>query len=204
MTFDALDLDESTIEAGDFRRGVLTPGRYELVDWEMCEFGACSMASTTWVKSHFTDTAFYECDLANTILDQCGLQRVEFEHARLTGFDPSGSTLQSVAIRDSVAEMSVWRFSKLERAEFRNCRLAGSDWNSATLDRVTFAGCDLTGADFHDARLDDVTFTACDFAGIKGVTGLRGATVDAADLLDLTVVMAGALGIRISTADTDD
>jgi uncharacterized protein YjbI with pentapeptide repeats len=109
--------------------------------------------------------------------------------------------LHDVAVRESVADMSVWRFAKLERVEFTNCRLAQSDWNSAELKHVSFVGCDLTDADFNHAQLDAVSFATCNFDGIRGVTGLRGATVDAANLVDLTVPMAAALGIDVSMSD---
>jgi uncharacterized protein YjbI with pentapeptide repeats len=201
MTLDGLDLDETAIELGDFSRTVLPPGQYRLVDWEGCEFNGCGLASTTWMKSHFNDTVFMECDLANAALDQSGLQRVTFDRVRLTGFNAGGSSVHSVAIRECLADLSTWRFANLERVLFENCQLAKSDWTSAQLKHVVFVGCDLSEADFTDADLASVRFRGCTFDGLHGVTGLRGATIDAANLIDLAAAMATALGI---TAAADD
>jgi uncharacterized protein YjbI with pentapeptide repeats len=203
MTFAELDLDETAIELGDFSRSVLAPGEYRLVDWEGCEFNGCSLASTSWVKSHFSDTIFMESDVANVVLDQSGLQRVMFERVRLTGFSAGGCPVQNVMFRDCLADLSAWRFANLERVRFESCRLTKTDWTSARLKHVTFDNCDLTEADFNHAELESVRFRGCTFDGIQGVTGLRGATLDAANLIDLTVAMATALGITAAAPEHD-
>jgi uncharacterized protein YjbI with pentapeptide repeats len=189
--------DESEIE--DVRLSGLALGgeTYHLVDWRYAAFAGCGMSGSTWKKSHFTDTAFDDCDLANSAYDKCGFERVRFARGRMTGVDVSGCTLADVQVLDAPADLSTWRFAKLEHAVFRGCRLTQSDWMSASLTRVRFEGCDFADADFNHCEMESVTFVGCSFENVRGVAGLSGAAIDRAALIDLTEPMAAALGITL-------
>jgi uncharacterized protein YjbI with pentapeptide repeats len=195
--FDGLPDDESETENVRLTRARLGAEAYVLVDWRYATFDTCSLAGSTWSRSHFTDATFDECDLANTVFDKSGLERVRFRRGRMTGFTVSGCALVDVQIDEAVADLSVWRFAKVEHAVFRDCRLAQSDWMSATLTHVRFDGCDFSDADFSQCQLDGVTFTRCTFEGVRGADGLRGAAVDRAAFYDLTEPMAATLGITL-------
>ena len=190
--------DESEIEDALLSRARLGGETYTLVDWRYATFDACSLAGSTWKRSHFTDVTFDDCDLANSIYDKSGFERVRFHRGRMTGFTASGCTLTDLLVAEALADLSVWRFAKIEHAAFRDCRLGQSDWMAATLTNVRFDGCDFAGADFSQCRLDTVTFTRCSFEGVRGVDGLRGAAVDRTALYDLTEPMAVALGISLA------
>jgi uncharacterized protein YjbI with pentapeptide repeats len=196
--FDGLPDDESELDDVVLTRARLGAETYRLVDWRYATFDTRSLAGSTWSRSHFTDASFDDCDLANAVFDKSGLERVRFRRGRMTGFTASGCTLTDVQLDDAVADLSVWRFAKLEHVAVRDCRLTQSDWMSAALAHVVFDGCDFTGADFSHCQLDDVAFTRCTFDGVRGVDGLRGACVDRTALYDLTEPMAAALGIALA------
>jgi uncharacterized protein YjbI with pentapeptide repeats len=199
-TFGAIPDDESEIEDVRLSHAQLGAERYTLIDWRYASFETCSLVGSAWTRSHFTDATFEDCDLANSVYDKCGFERVRFHRGRMTGFTASGCTLADVRIDDALADLSVWRFAKIEHAAVRDCRLTQSDWMAATLRNVHFEGCDFAGADFSQCQLDKVTFARCTFEGVRGVDGLRGATVDRAALIDLTEPMAVSLGITLAEA----
>jgi uncharacterized protein YjbI with pentapeptide repeats len=196
--FDGLPDDESEIEDVRLSHARFGAETYTLVDWRYATFDACSLAGSTWNRSHFTDAVFHDCDLANAVCDKSGFERVRFRRGRMTGFTASGCTLTDVQIDEALADLSVWRFAKLEHAVIRDCRLTQSDWMSAALTNVRFERCDFSAANFSQCQLDGVSFARCAFDGVRGVDGLRGATVDRTALYDLTEPMAAALGLTIA------
>lgn len=200
-TLDGLDLDEALIEDSSFTRETVAPGEYRLVDWESCTLDHCTLAATRWPRSHFTDVRIADSDLANVELERAGVNRVVVERTRMTGFNATKAMIQNLRADDCLAEMSTWRFAQVERAVFTGCKLARSDWTAAQLSQVRFEDCDLTGADFSEARLTQVSFARCTFIDLQGLTGLRGAAVDADGLVQLTGLMAREFGIRMLTED---
>jgi uncharacterized protein YjbI with pentapeptide repeats len=196
--FEGLPDDESEIEDVRLEHARLGAESYRLVDWRYARFASCSLAGSTWKRCHFTDTVFDDCDLANVVLDRCGLERVRVDCGRMTGFGGSGATLTDLVVDGAVADLSQWRFATIEHAVFRDCRLTQSDWANARLTSVRFEGCTLAAADFSHCQLDSVVFVRCGFEGVRGVDGLRGASVDRAALYDLTEPMAVALGISLA------
>jgi uncharacterized protein YjbI with pentapeptide repeats len=196
--FDGVPDDDSQIQDVLLERVDLGGATYELIDWRYARFNGCNLAGSTWRRAHFVDTAFDDCDLANVVLDRCGIDRVRVDRGRMTGLSVSGSTLRDVIVDDALADLSQWRFATVEHAVLQGCRLPHSDWSNAELSNVRFEDCDLAGADFSYCRLDHVAFVRCGFEGVRGVDGLRGAVVDRAALVDLTEPMAVALGISLA------
>jgi uncharacterized protein YjbI with pentapeptide repeats len=196
--FDGLPDDESEIRDVTLELARLGAETYELIDWRYATFSGCSLAGSTWKKSHFTDAVFDDCDLANATFDRSGLERVRVNRGRLTGLSVSGCTLTDLIVDGAVADLSEWRFATVEHMVIRACRLPQSDWTNATMSDVRFEDCDLSGADFSHCQLDEVSFVRCGLGDVRGVDGLRGATVDHSALIDLTEPMAVALGIRLA------
>jgi uncharacterized protein YjbI with pentapeptide repeats len=195
---DGVPDDDSEMRDILLERIQLGAGTYELVDGRHARFSACSFAGSTWKKSHFTDVVFDDCDLANAAFDRCGFDRVHIQRGRMTGLSVSGSSLIDVVVDGAVADLSEWRFATVEHAAIRDCRLTQSDWTNATMADVRFEDCDLSGSDFSHCQLDGVAFVRCGLGGVRGVDGLRGATVDRSALIDLTEPMAVALGITLA------
>ncbi len=170
---------------------------FELVDLSGCELSGTRLSSSSWLRCSLHDCRLTGCDVANVTLEQTGLRRVCIEGARLTGFTSGSTPHRDLTVGDCQAELSVWRQARLERAAFTGCRLGRSDWVGATLTEVTFTDCDLSGADLSQCRMRSVSFRGCRYDGIRGLDGLRGATVHVDDLLGLQTAMAAELGIRV-------
>jgi uncharacterized protein YjbI with pentapeptide repeats len=189
---------ESSVEGVELAALDLAGSSLELVDLQRCRVSDAKLAGSRWRRCTLHDCDLVCSDLANVVLEHTGLRRVRITGARLTGFALGTSQQWDVAVRDCQAELSAWRHARLERASFSGCRLARSDWAGATLSDVVFEDCDLGGADFSQCRMRSVLFRGCRYDGIRGLGGLRGATVHVDDLLELQVAMAHELGIRVT------
>jgi uncharacterized protein YjbI with pentapeptide repeats len=93
-----------------------------------------------------------------------------------------------------------FRFTRLKRMIFRDCDLSGADFYSTTFEHVTIDGCDLQRAQFDQASVTCLAITNSDLTGVTGVSGLRGALLDASDLPAMSISLATELGIAIRDA----
>ena len=84
---------------------------------------------------------------------------------------------------------------------FESSILAGADLAGATLAHVSFPGCDLAGADMSKVRCDHVDVRGARLDGLRGVGGLKGATIASDQLVVLAPGLAHALGLRIADAE---
>jgi uncharacterized protein YjbI with pentapeptide repeats len=143
------------------------------------------------------DCLIVDSDLANATCANAVLTWVELAETRATGLDLAESTLLHVTFRDCKLDLAAFRFAKLTDVELRDCVLTGADLTGAELTRVTFLRCDLTGADLSSARLDSVDLRSCTLESLRGVGALRGATLDATQILALAPSLAAELGIVV-------
>lgn len=147
------------------------------------------------------DCLVSECDLANSAWAGALLTWVEVAGSRATGLDLSESVLKHVTFRDCKLDLAGFRFAHATDVAFRDCALIGADLTGAELTRVTFERCDLTGADLSAARLEEVDLRTSTLESLRGVGALRGATVDATQLVALAPSLATALGIVVHSGD---
>ncbi|HXP18304.1 MAG TPA: pentapeptide repeat-containing protein [Streptosporangiaceae bacterium] len=182
MAFDGLDL--SGREATD-------------AEIDQCRFGGVSFSQVRLHRGRIRDAVFDRCDLANLRARGCSLGRATVSACRMTGLSWLDGEFRDVTFDRCRIDLSSLRSSAFRDVVFTECRLEQADFGEADLRGVRFEDCDLTGAQFPDAQLAGARFANCDLSGIVGVTSLRGAIIKASDLLSLTYVLAGALGITI-------
>ena len=169
-----------------------------------------------------TGARFLEC-----VLDGCDLGGVRFDRSRLatcllTGVRAVTWSLADATLLDLVVDGG--RFgavtahgSELTRARLAALRIGYADLRNATLVDGTLAGCtvaelDLSGAALRDVRLVECTVGSLVLEGARcrsvdlrgsevtrldGVTGLRGCTIDRAQLVGWAPGMAAELGVTV-------
>ncbi len=194
-------VDDALLCELDLRDLELTNRHARLVDVEACAVTGCTFAGSEIGKLSVSDTRFERCDLANVVLQEAAFNRVEFRGCRLTGATWAAASIRHVAFVDCLADMSSFRFVSTLALEFVDCRFQRADFGSADISGARFERCDLTGAEFSSARATKAVFVDCTWGGIRGVTGLAGATVangSPIDTLTFTAAMAGGLGITLA------
>ena len=136
------------------------------------------------------------CNLAGLVAQDGGLRRVRFVDCRLTGMAWPEADLEDVTFRGCRFDLAGLRFARLQRVHFEDCVLREADFQGAALGSCasTAASCarDVRGRPRAATELH-----RCDLDGIEGVEGLRGAALPWPDLVGLSGLMAGALGIWV-------
>ncbi len=193
--------DDAVLSGVDYAGVDLSGRRAELLDVEGCRFRDVRLGDGRWRRATLSDSVLESCDLANLELVDSGTQRVRIGGSRLTGLVASGCSVNNTAIVDGIADLSNWRFAKLDRVVFDGCRLIAADFTGSTLTNVTFVDCDLSGADMTQVGVKGVRISRCTLTGLRGVASLSGASIDPLNLLDLTLDLAAALGITIEVTE---
>jgi len=138
---------------------------------------------------------------ANGLWSGVRTSRVSFERCNLVGLDLSDGELSGTTFSECKLDLANLRLSRLRDVVFSGCALHGTDFYGASLRTVRFVGCELHETDFTQASLETVDLRSSALVDIRGAGSLRGATVDASQLIDLAPSLAGELGIRVESVD---
>lgn len=190
--------DDELVTEERLARVVLECHSSQFVEFASLEIAGGSLADSDWYRTNWVDVALEGVDAANASFTESGLKRIAWRNSRLVGIGLSGCTLHDVAHLDCVAQMANFRFAHLQRVEFVDCDLTGADFTNARLQEVSFLGCRLEGATFSHATSDRVLFHGGELQGIRGLGGLRGATIHVADVSTIAQEMAAELGIQLT------
>jgi uncharacterized protein YjbI with pentapeptide repeats len=143
------------------------------------------------------DVAVADADLSNADWTGAQLQRVVFERCRMTGFVGASLQAEHVVLRDCKLDLANLRRATFRRATFEGCVLDDADLAAATVRDTRFAGCRMRRLGIDDARLAGADFRGSDLAPEGDVAALRGAVIDALQLVELGPLLARGLGIEV-------
>lgn len=135
-------------------------------------------------------------NLANVVARDSSLIRVVVHGARLTGLSWPAGILADVRFENCQADLSSFRFSRLQRVTFRGCALADADFQGVQGTSVALLDCDLRRAVFSQVQFERTEIRRCRLEGIPGVEGLRGVGLLLEDIVSLAGAFATALGVR--------
>lgn len=173
----------------------------ESVELTQCRMRNATLSGTVLDRVRLTDCLVETSDWANLRLPSATLLRVRLTGARMTGFNLVDAVARDVLFQDCRMDLSGWRFTRFTAVRFEGCNLTGADFSGADLTGAHFVDCDLTGARFDKATMTGTRFRRCVLLDVIGVTSWQGAVVEAADLIQLAYVFAGALGVRVEPDD---
>jgi uncharacterized protein YjbI with pentapeptide repeats len=190
---------EQRVEAVAYHDVDLAGTLAEGVEFHRCDFRKAGFAGAHLPGVRVTDCVVQASDLSNVRLERARLERVKLTDCRATGMAANDGMLTDVAFIGCKAPLANWRFTRFEVVTFQDCSLPGADFTEADLRGATFIGCDLSRAQFHKATMAGARFRRCELQGIGGITNWEGAIVHRDDLLELSSMLAGALGIVIES-----
>jgi uncharacterized protein YjbI with pentapeptide repeats len=123
--------------------------------------------------------------------------RTEFTNCRMSGVDFSKTSLHDVMFKSCRLDMANFRFADLRRVKFVDCMMTEADFLGARLVDVTFEMSDLEKAVFGTASCTRVDLRTSRLTDIVGWKSLKGATIDAVQLIAAAPSLANELGIII-------
>jgi uncharacterized protein YjbI with pentapeptide repeats len=151
-------------------------------------------------RPEILDVRLEDCDVSGVVATGFIARRMELRGTRLRGVTMvKGQYDDGLLMGCTTSDLSL-RFSRLRRVVFRNCDLSGADFYNTSFDHVTIDNCDLQRARFDSAIVKCLAITNCNLAAINGVSGLKGAQLDASDLPALAQSLASDAGILIRNA----
>jgi uncharacterized protein YjbI with pentapeptide repeats len=169
----------------------------EDVEVSQCRFADAQIPGVILPRARLEDVEMTRCDLANVQITDGQVFTTHVANSRLTGLAWIDCGMRDVMFTDCRANLTRFRMSTLRDVTFRDCDLTEASFQAATLNGVVFENCRLTGTQFSQVEIINARFSDCDLSGVRGVDGLRGATVSAADAQSLVWALASAFDIRI-------
>jgi len=148
-------------------------------------------------KLDCVDTEFTKLEAAAVRVYKGNLLRVSMSDCRLTGAEFAETHFEDCVFRNVKFDEAGFRFASFKRVRFENCMLRQADFSNAKLSHVTFTGCDLEATNFISASCTNVDVTTENLANVKGILGLKGATISAEQLIQLAPLLASELGFHV-------
>jgi len=148
-------------------------------------------------RPEWLDLKFEDCDISGVVATGYVVRRAEVLRTRLRGVTLAKGQVDDALIEGCTSDELSFRFSRLRHVVFRDCDLSGVDFYNTTFEHVTIIDSDLQRARFDAAEVKCLSIQNCNLTGISGVTGLKGATVDASDLPAMAIALASEIGIAI-------
>ena len=177
-----------------------------------CDFEGRDLTGVAFRECEFHTVSLNDAKLRGVTLSECvaselhaaifsaprsAWRDVRIEHSRLGSVELYESSLRSVQFDGSKLDFVNLRNAQLHDVLLSNCIIEELDLGSATVQRLELQNCRIGTLDVTRATLKDVDLRGSDFSVIRGLEGLRGATIDDAQLSLLAPIMAAHLGIIV-------
>lgn len=189
------------------------------------EYEAIHFAGLDFAGQAADDAAFLGC-----WLDRCGLDGVSMRRARISecrldelraasldladsvwrdtlvtvgrigALLSTGGSWTSVRVRGGRLDLVDLSGAKVTAVAFEGCLIGELDLGTVEARDLTLEACEIELLDVTGARLIRTDLTGASIGTVRGVEGLRGATVTPEQLIDLAPVMAAQLGIKVREA----
>ncbi len=187
---DSLEIDDSLVELADFT-GVV---RLQI---DSSKLSGVLLTGLVLDKLELTDSLGTKLEAAALRTHKANLLRVILTDSRLTGAEFAEAHIEDCTFKNVKFDEAGFRFASFKRVRFEDCILRQADFSSARFEQVLFTGCDLEATNFMSANCKDLDVTAEDLTGVKGILGLKGATISEVQLMQLAPLLATELGFHI-------
>lgn len=186
-------------------------------DYEAVHFDGLSFARQVAEDAKFLGCRFERCAFDETSLRRAHISECLIEELHATSFDTgdsvwrdtlvtvrrvgallaAGASLSSVRLRGGRLDLLDFSGAHLVAVAFEGCAVGELDLGTAEGRGLSFEGSEIELLDVTGSRLVDADLTGATIGAVRGVAGLRGATVTPVQLMDLAPHLAAHLGIKV-------
>ena len=183
---------EDALVTGDYTEVRAAGGRFSHSKLDRVNLMSSRLRSLT-----LTDVVAETIEASGADWTGARLRRVHFAGGRLSGLQLLDAELDDVVFQGCQMRLATFHSSTLRNVRFEGCVLDEAFLGHGRMQAVRFDDCSLVRADFTGARLArvDLRGSALDPAGEVG--GLRGATIDVVQLMDLAPLLARSAGLKL-------
>ncbi|HEY1835963.1 MAG TPA: pentapeptide repeat-containing protein [Candidatus Saccharimonadales bacterium] len=185
-----LELAECTVRDKDFS-GV------QRLEAEGCKLFGVNFAGAKLAKLQTSDAVLDHIEAAGMRTSGAAGLRMVARNSRLTGADFGEGLFEDCVFEDVKFDEAGFRFSVFKRVRFVNCVLRNADFSSAKLSSVYFSGCEFEGANFDNVTCKSVDLRGEALSAIKGIFGLKDATISSEPVVQLAPLLAAAAGLDV-------
>lgn len=198
---DDLDLDGFEDDDGFRDRSII--GSAVAADAERVDLARCTVSTMRWTaavlrRPHLTDVRLVDCDLSQVVLEEAVFDRVELVRCRLTDADLGGARMTDVRFVDCQLDGAALRLVESSRLSIEGSTAPGLDLYRARLPGARVVDTDLSGADLSGADLDRARLHGSRLVDVRGASALRGASIDAEQVVDAGLAVLADLGVTIT------
>lgn len=189
-------------------------------DYDAVHFANCSFAGQAADGAVFLGCRFERCGLDGVTMRRVRIAECRLEELRATSLDTADSTWRdtllsvgrvgallapgaawsSVRVRGGRLDLVDLSGTNLQDVVLEGCAIGELDLSTAVARDIALEDCKVEILDVSGARLTRADLTGAVLGAVRGVAGLRGATITPAQLLDVAPGLAAHLGIRVRDA----
>lgn len=122
---------------------------------------------------------------------------VLLERMRIGSGELFDADLVSVQLRGGKVDDLNGRGSRWSDVRVEGCIITTLDLAGARLERVAFPGCRIGTLELSGTTCTEVDLRGATIGHVNGLEGMRGATIDAGQLIDLAPLLARHVGVRV-------
>jgi len=145
----------------------------------------------------FSDCLLTNLSANNVVSFRSNTLRCVFKTCTLTGLQLPEGSFKDVVFEDCRLNLANFRNTTFERCIFRSCDLNEADFAAAKCVNVLFEDCQLIQTDFSNLSSTRLEFNGVSLSDIKGVGGLKGATLSQQNVAEIAPLLAGLLEMKV-------
>jgi uncharacterized protein YjbI with pentapeptide repeats len=197
------DVDAALLRSGDEREGErysdadLTGVDLSGANFIECEFDAVTLADTQLRGARFVDTLLTASFAPTLLAGRSAWRDSLVQNPRWGSAELFDAELNSLHIRGGKIDYLNLRGARLTNVLIEDCQIGELDLGGIRGDRVAIRACRIGTLDLTRAMCKDVDIRGSEFSTVNGLEGLRGVTVDDAQLSLLAPVLAADIGLIV-------
>ena len=197
------DVDAALLRSGDEREGErysdadLTGVDLSSANFIECEFDAVTLADTQLRGARFVDTLLTASFAPTLLAGRSAWRDSLVQNPRWGSAELFDAELNSLHIRGGKIDYLNLRGARLTNVLIEDCQIGELDLGGIRGDRVAIRACRIGTLDLTRAMCKDVDIRGSEFSTVNGLEGLRGVTVDDAQLSLLAPVLAAHIGLVV-------
>jgi uncharacterized protein YjbI with pentapeptide repeats len=186
-------------------------------DYDAVRFDGLSFAGQVAEDANFLGCRFERCAFDETSLRRAHISECLLDEVRATSFDTgdsvwrdtlvtvrrvgamlaTGASWSSVRLRGGRLDLVDFSGARLVDVAIEGCAIGELDLGTAEARGLAFEDCEIELLDVTGARLAGADLTGATIGAVRGVSGLRGATITPVQLMDLAPQLAAHLGVKV-------
>ena len=184
-------------EAIDFRDGDFGGQVAPDLRFLGCRIERCRLDGVLMPRARIAESLLAELSATTLALPDSDWRESLIVDARIGALTVSGATWKSVRVRGGKLNFVDLTAARLADVVFEGCAIGELDLGDARLESVHFDACEIDELGREGARLTKVDLSTTGLRRIRGIDGLRGATIGREQLLDLAPILAEHLGFIV-------